>query len=326
MIAFLGAGNIATALALILGKRARRIALYSIEPEVIASINTHHQNPKYLPRHLLPTNVFATDNIREALKGARVVFIAVPSQAVAEVFSLALPHLEPDAVIVSVTKGFDPETFHPLILQQIELMPKEIQKRLVLLGGPAIANELAMSEVTGLVMASNERSACETIRTLLSHSQVQISLSSDMIGVGLCSALKNAYSIGLGLCDGLEVATNTKGFIFTTALQEMADLVEAAGGQRETTFGIAGLGDLFVSGNSFHAKNRLYGQKLVTSTSKDPQKLELTTVEGISACNTAVRLAKTHHVKTPLLDAIHACLERSQRFSLPFEKYLRGRT
>lgn len=325
MIAFLGAGNIASALALILGKRAKHVALYSIEPDVAENINKKHQNTTYLPGHILPASVFATESLSEALKGARFVFVALPSHAVAEVLSLARAYIEPDAIVVSITKGIDPETFHPLILKQIELMPREIQKHLVLLGGPAIANELAMGEVTGLVAASQHRPSCEAVRQTLSHGQVQISLSEDTVGVGLCSALKNAYAIALGLCDGLEVSTNTKGLIFTTALQEMADLVEAAGGLRETVFGIAGVGDLYVSGNSFHARNRLYGQKLVTSETKDHQKLGITTVEGVNTTKTAILLSKKRHLKTPLLQAIHECLERTHRFSLPFEKYLRGR-
>lgn len=324
MIAFLGAGNIASALALILGKRARSVALYSIEDEVVQSINTKHQNTKYLPGYTLPTSVFATGIISEALKDARFVFVAVPSYAVAEVLSLARPYIDPEAIVVSITKGIDPETFHPLILKQIEMMPSEIQKHLVLLGGPAIANELASGQVTGLVVASQHRPSCEAVRQALSRLQVHISLSEDPVGVGLCSALKNVYAIALGVCDGLEVSTNTKGLIFTTALHEMADLVEAAGGIRETVFGIAGVGDLFVSGNSVHARNRLFGQKLVTSDTKDPQKLGITTVEGISTAKTAVQLAKKRHIRTPLLEVIYECLEQEQCFSVPFEKYLRS--
>ncbi len=325
MIAFLGAGNIATALALILGKRARRIALYSIEPEVTQAVNKKHQNLKYLPGHLLPASVVATGDLHEALKGARFVFVALPSHAVAEVLSAARPWMEPGAIIVSLTKGIDPETFHPLILQQIEIMSREHQKHLVLLGGPAVANELASGQVTGLVAASHHRLSAEAVRQTLSHPQLHISLSDDTIGVGLCSALKNAYAICLGMCDGLQVSTNTKSLVYTTALQEMANIVEAAGGLRETVYGIAGVGDLYVSGNSFHARNRTYGQKLVTSETRDVQKLGLTTVEGINTTMTALLLAKKRNVHVPLLETIKLCLSRQSRFSLPFEKYLRGR-
>lgn len=325
MIAFLGAGNIATALALVLGKRAKRVILYSIESAVTQSINEIHQNTKYLPDLLLPDSVCATDNLEEALRGARFVFVAVPSSAVAEVLSAARAYIEPNAIIISLTKGIDPETFHPLILKQIELMPRELKIRLVILGGPAIANELASGQVTALVAASAEREASEAVQQTLSHARVHISLSDDVIGVGLCSAIKNAYTIGLGMCDGLEVSMNTKGFIYTTALQEMADLVEAAGGRRDTTFTIAGAGDLFVSGNSPHARSRLYGQKLVTSDSKNPHDLGIITVEGIAATRAAFQLSKMHSIKTPLLDTIHECLMRPDQFSLPFAKYLNGR-
>ena len=325
MIAFLGAGNIATALALVLGKRAKRVTLYSIESVVTKSINETHQNSKYLVDSILPRSVTATDSIEEALKGARFVFVAVPSSAVAEVLSAAQPYIEPNAIVVSITKGIDPETFHPLILQQIELMPRKLKIRLVILGGPAIANELASGQVTALVAASCHREAREAVQQTLSHAQMRISLSDDVIGVGLCSAIKNPYSIALGLCDGLNVSMNTKGFIYTTALQEMADLVEAAGGQRDTAFTIAGAGDLFVSGNSRHGRNRRYGEKIATSKSKDPHELGIQTVEGIIATHAAILLAKKHGLKTPLLNTIDECLSRKSHFSLPFEKFLKGR-
>lgn len=325
MIAILGAGNIATALALLLGKRVEAIALYSIEASIIQEVNKNHQNTKYLPGHLLPTTVFATDSIKEALHGAHFVIVALPSHAVAEVFSAASRYLEPDAIVVSITKGIDPETFYPLILQQIGIAPEEIQKRLVLLGGPAIATELALGQTTGMVIASRDKSAAEEVRLLFASTVIQTFLSEDMIGVGLASALKNAYAIAFGLCDGLEVSTNTKALIFSIALQEIADLVVAAGGQRETVFGIAGVGDLFVSGSSFHARNRKYGQKLVTSTTSNPQELGMTTVEGINTTHTAIELAQKWGLKTPLLETIGACLKCTHHFSLPFEKYLRGR-
>ncbi len=325
MIAFLGAGNIATALALVLGKRARRVKLYSIEAVVTRSINEHHQNSKYLPDAILPPSVTATDSIEEALKGASFVFVALPSSAVAEVLSIARPHIEPNAIIVSITKGIDPETFHPLILKQIELIPKEYQNRLVILGGPAIAYELASGQVTALVAASEHLEAAEAVQHALSHARVHISLSKDVIGVGLCSALKNAYAIALGLCDGFSVSTNTKGYVYTTALQEIADLVEAAGGQRSTAFTIAGAGDLFVSGNSFHARSRLYGEKLVTSESKQPEDLGISTVEGIAATYAAVQISRKYNLKTPLLTVIAECLARDKQFSQPFERYLQGR-
>ncbi len=325
MMAFLGAGNIATALALLLEKRARQVTLYSVEESVSETINHQHINQKYLPGFVLPPKICASNSIHDALFGARFVFVAVPSHAVADVLSAARPHISPDAIIVSITKGIDPETFHPLILKQIEILPAELQKNLVILGGPAIANELAAGQATGFVLASKNHEAALAIQRALAHGQVRISLSDDMIGVGLCSGLKNAYGIALGLCDGLHLSVNAKALIYTTALQEMALLVTTAGGKFETVFGLAGAGDLFVTGNSPHSRNRTYGEKLVHAKSSAPETLGLTTVEGISAVNIAREMAHKHKLHLPLLVAINSCLKRSSNFSEPFASYLRGR-
>lgn len=325
MIAFLGAGHSATALAIVLAKRPKPIALYSIEPTVTRSINETHRNDKYLPDSVCPDNIFATDSLEEALKGAHFIFVALPSSAIAEVLSSAHRFIEPHAIIISITKGIDPETFRPLILEQMGVIPQELQTRFVILGGPTIASELASEQATAFIVASEDPEASEEVRQALSHARVHISLTQDVLGVGLCSAFKHAYAIALGFCDGLHVSANTKGFIFTMALQEMADLVEAGGGQRATTFTIAGAGDLFVSGISAYGKNRTYGEKLIASQSKNPEDFHLFGVEGIAITKTAFLIARHHGIKTPLLDVIYECLSKESDFSLPFEKYLRER-
>lgn len=325
MIAFLGAGNIATALALIVSKRAKHVTLYSVEETVSETINKEHVNHKYLPGFSLPSNIRATNSIDDALLGARFVFVAVPSHVVADVLSAARPHIPPDAIIVSITKGIDPETFHPLILKQIEILPTELQKNLVILGGPAIANELAAGQITGLVVASQNEEAALAVRQALAHSQVRISLSNDVIGVGLCSGLKNAYGIALGMCDGLDLSMNAKALIYTTALQEISLLVIAAGGKAETVYGLSGAGDLFVTGNSAYSRNRSYGEKLVNTKTLAPETMGLTTVEGISAVSAAQQIAKKYKLHLPLLEAVNSCFKKSSNFVEPFTNYLHGR-
>lgn len=322
-IAILGAGNMASALALALARHKRPIHMYSIEPDVEADICVNHRNEKYLAGHRFPANVTASSDISAVLNGAVEVFLAVPSFAMKEVLTKARPFLHPKAVLASIIKGLDPKTHEPLIISEAKLLPPAIRKRLCTIGGPAVATEMATGSPTGLVIGGKDKAACLRIKHLLEYKHIKVEISSDLLGVGLGGALKNPYAIALGICDGLKFPTNGKALVLTVALKEMAHIMHEAGAKPETAMGLSGLGDLFVTGMSPHGRNRTYGERLIGAKSKDPKMLGLTTVEGIAATKAATKLVKQHKIKAPLLMTIAACLNSKSNYEQPFIRYMR---
>lgn len=320
MLTILGAGKIATALAVALSQRSRRALLYSIEPDVIQEINQKHTNKKYLPEATLPSHVIATNDITEAVSEAKFLFIAVPSNAVASVLAAARPHLHPEVIIVSITKGIDPETLEPLILHQASILPMSLRERIVLLGGPVSASELVRSSITALVAASRHLEYAELVRQTFEHACVRFRTTTDVIGVGLSSTLKNVYCLALGMCDGLKFTNNVKAIVFTSAIEEMCALVTAAGGKSETVLQLAGIGDLYVSSHSKHSQNRSFGQRLAQSGVKKQQPLPA--LEGVAALKHALKLANQHQLPTPLLHTIEACLYGKTLSTKPLQRYL----
>lgn len=322
-IAILGAGNMATALAVNLARHGRPVRLYCIEPDVEEDIHTHHRNQKYLADVVLPPTIVASHDISFVTEGADTLFIAVPSFAVAEVMQKALPHLSPNVVIASISKGLDPDTLDPLIIKEGALLPPSLKEQLTTLGGPAIANEMTKGSPTAFVAASKDPYGANHIKSLLETEHVKVATSTDLLGVGLAAALKNPYAIALGMCDGLKHPTNAKAFLLTIAIDEMSSILEAVGAHTETAHGLAGLGDLIVTGFSPHGRNRTYGERLAGASSKEPKDLGLTTVEGIHATELAAKLATRLGVHAPLLESITRCLKADSCFTQPFETFLR---
>ncbi len=321
-IAILGAGNMASALALNLARHKCEVRLYSIESDVTEELNTKHQNTKYLAGHAFPKHVRATSSIKETVLGADVVFVAVPSFAVKDVIQQAKPFLKKNVIIASITKGIDPNTLEPLVIAEAHSLPHELRKRVCSIGGPAIANEMAKGSPTALVIAGGDAKSTQTIKRLLETPAVKATVSRDIKGVGLAAALKNPYAIALGMCDGLQYPTNAKALVFTIAIEEMSDILRRAGARPETVTGLAGLGDLIVTGLSPHGRNRTYGERLVGAKSKEPKDLDLITVEGIAATVLAVKLARSLKANTPLLFAIDQCLRAKKDFEKPFVTFL----
>lgn len=327
-IAILGAGNMASALALNLARHGRPVRLYCIEADVEEEIRRNRTNSKYLAGHHFPKNVSASNDLVGVVDGADAVFVVVPSFAVSNVLTQARPHLAKDAIIASVSKGLDPKTLEPIVESESRLLPPALRRRICALGGPAIATEMAKGSPTGIVIASKDRRGAETIKLLLSSASVKVTTSQDVRGVGLASALKNAYAISLGLCDGLKLPMNAKALVLTIALEELSTLLKACGADKKTAYGLAGLGDFAVSGFSSHGRNRTYGEHLVGAKTKDPKAFGLMTVEGIVATALALRLArKTKAIKAlPLLAAIDRCLRARKDYAEPFIGYLKHLT
>ncbi len=313
----------ASALALNLARHKRPIRLYCIEADVEEDMRKNACNTKYLAGHTFPKHVTASANLESVLKDAEDVFVAVPSFAVAEVMQKAKPFLSSKTKsIASITKGIDPKTLKPLVMAEAQLLPTKLRKKICTLGGPAIATEMAKGSPTGFVIAGPDKATNERVKKLMQTEHVKCSTSLDLLGVGYASAFKNAYAIALGMCDGLKYPTNAKALLLTIAIEEMEHLLVKAGAKLETASGLAGLGDLIVTGMSPHGRNRTYGERLIDAKSKTPADLGLGTVEGIAATAQAIKLARRVKAKTPLLDAIDRCLRSSKNFGHPFVAYL----
>ena len=81
--AILGAGSWGTALAIHLARRGVGVRLWARDPAIAAGIGARRRNPYYLEDIELPECVVATADLAEAVGGADVVLIAVPSEFVA---------------------------------------------------------------------------------------------------------------------------------------------------------------------------------------------------------------------------------------------------
>lgn len=323
-ISILGAGNMASALALNLARHKRPVRLYCIEEDVEADLKKNRCNTKYLAGHRFPKNITASSDIALVLKDAEDIFIAVPSFAVTEVMELAKPFLGRKVKsIASITKGLDETTLKPLVMSEANVLPAHLRKLICTLGGPAIGKEMAKGSPTGFIIAGRDKPVLQRVKKLLETHTVKCATSTDLIGVGMASALKNPYAIALGFCDGLQYPTNAKAMMLAIAVEEMEHIILNAGGHIDTATGLAGLGDLIVTGMSPHGRNRTYGERLVGAKSKLPADLGLGTVEGIAATALAVKLARRLKIKTPLLDTIDRCLRNKHHFEQPFVYYLK---
>ena len=217
MVSIIGGGSWGTALAIHVAKNAGAVRLWAREPEVVAGIRTRHRSPWYLPDVEIPPRVDATTDIAEAVQGASLVVVAVPSEFFAATLKSAGPI--PDAVpIVTATKGFDPVRH----LRMSEVVGEQFPRaRVAALSGPTFAREVALGRPTAAVIASRDDALAATLQTRLGSREFRLYANRDVVGVETGGALKNVMAIATGLVDGLGLGENARAALITRGLAEM---------------------------------------------------------------------------------------------------------
>ena len=332
-VAILGAGNLGTTLGIVLNGgvpgiragRSRDVVLWTIEPDVARDIRENHLNSKYLPEVALPRDLGVTGDLSEAIGGAAVILVTVPSKVVREVARQLGKALlasggagaAPDGgeaapFIVSGSKGLEAGTYLRMTEVLAAELPPPLASRVLAMSGPSIAHELSRGTPTAVVLAGRDPRPAREVRRILATPILRFQISRDVPGVELAGVLKNAYALAFGLCDGLGLGLNTKAALLTRALPELARLGAALGGKRATFFGLAGLGDLVGTGLSDHSRNRRMGEELARRKPADEAMSSIPgVVEGIGSVRLARDLAARHHLRLPLLDGIAAAIEQT---------------
>src|SRR5438128_10498629 len=110
-IAIIGAGAWGTGLSIVLGRKGvHDVRLWAREPEVRQAISSKRINELFLPGQAVSENLFVTGDLAEALRDAEIVISVMPSQHCRSLFQQMAPHLKPETLIVSATKGLEETT------------------------------------------------------------------------------------------------------------------------------------------------------------------------------------------------------------------------
>ncbi len=305
MIAIVGGGSWGTALAIHLARSAGAVRLWAREPEVVEGIRTRRRSPWYLPDLEIPSGVAATTEVAEAVRGASLVVVVVPS----EFFAATLKSVGPlsDAVpIVTATKGFDPERH----LRMSEVVGEQFpHARVAALSGPTFAREVALGRPTAAVIASRDDALAGELQKRLGAREFRLYANRDVVGVEAGGALKNVMAIATGLVDGLGLGENARAALITRGLAEMTRLAVALGAMPATLAGLAGLGDLVLTCTGSLSRNRQLGIALTRGeTVAAVEDRTRMVAEGVRTVTSALALARRHGVSMPICQEVGAVL------------------
>ncbi|HEK85116.1 MAG: NAD(P)H-dependent glycerol-3-phosphate dehydrogenase [Candidatus Saccharicenans sp.] len=308
-----GAGSWGSAFAYYLGRLGFPTRLWVREEDIFLDLLQTRINRTFLPGYFFPQTVTFHKNLAEAVDGAEVIYIAVPSQYCRQVYLRLSDFLEKGQAVVSLTKGLEQKTQKRMTEVMKEVFPKEKKIKTAVLSGPSFAREVAAGHPTALVLASRDKNLARELQATISSLQLRIYTSSDVVGVELCGAVKNIIAIAAGISDGLGYGNNSRASLITRGLVEMTRLGLALGARKETFSGLAGLGDLVLTCTSEMSRNYHVGLELTRGKSLRQILSEMRMVaEGVRNTLTVFKLAHQKKIEMPICQRVYEVLYHGQ--------------
>ena len=309
-IAVIGGGSFGTIVANIIALNNHDVLFWMRSDELVDELNSRHENIHYLPGYIISERVVATENMKEAVADASIIFVAVPSSSFREVVQQVVVHAPADSMLISTTKGIEAGSFK--LMSQI-LTEEAPLARIGVLSGPNLAKEIAKKHPTGTVIASNYEEVRETVQRILCSDSFKVYTNDDMFGVELGGSLKNIYAIIAGLSAAIGMGHNTNSMLVTRGLTEMARFGRELGADPMTFLGLAGVGDLVVTCSSPLSRNYRIGQILGTGKSiKEAVKEVGQVAEGVNTVKLVKEKSDELGVDMPLVTGLYRIMYENQ--------------
>lgn len=311
-IALLGDGAWGTAVATVLAHNGHAVKIWCYNRELVEQINSKHVNNKYLPGITLSPLITASHDLKEVVTNASIIFQAIPVKYLRATLAPIRDQVSKNIGLVSLSKGIEQETLAlpTQIIQEIF----GAQHPVAAVSGPSFARDVAHQQPVAMVVAAQQQKFADQISGLLANNYITIELSQDLAGVQAVGALKNVIALAAGIAEGAGYSESTRACIVTKGMQELAIVANAVGAQRETVYGLAGLGDLILTSYSGQSRNLQVGKRLGQGQSLENILAQTGyTPEGINTLRSVTQLAQKHKLSLPLCQVLSAVVAGTKK-------------
>lgn len=315
-VAVIGAGSWGTTVAAIASRSAPTL-LWARRSALGEAIDQRHENPDYLPGITLPDGLRATASLRDAVDGASLVIMAVPSHGFRSVLTDLAPHVAPRVPLLSLAKGLEQGTHLRMTELVAQILPGHPAG---VLTGPNLAREVVAGQPAATVVAMTDEASAREVQELLRTESFRVYTNPDLVGCETAGATKNVLAIAAGIIQGLGLGDSSLAALITRGLAELGRFGVAMGGDPMTMAGLAGVGDLVATCTSRLSRNRTVGELLGQGRSLDEVLADMRMVaEGVKSARPLLELAALHGVEMPIGQQVVDILEglRSPAEAIP---------
>lgn len=320
-IVIFGSGAFGTAMAQLLSKRNDNIFIYGINKEEIDDIKNNHQNSKYFKNKLSPF-IKATTDLKEGLKDAKIIMIAIPSFAVKNLLKDIVKNLNNPVYIINLSKGYDLEKNESISTLVFENIPSKLNLDVVKLSGPSYAKEVINNAPTIFNFASLKEDTFKKLKKYFDIEKIKIVYTNELEGVELLSVFKNIYAIALGINKGLGYQKNAEALLFYQILEEMKLVLKIMKIKESLVYEVSGLWDLYLTGTSRESRNFNTGY-LIGENNKVDEDIFSTkkTTEGIISLKAMKNFLAKNNIHLIVFDLLYKIIYEKNNPRKVFENF-----
>lgn len=300
-VCIIGSGSWGCALAIHAAKIGHNVKIWSFAQKEADLINKERKCI-FLPMATMPENIYCTTDIKEAVEGSDIILHVTPSKFFRDTLNKYKEYITTQPVVIC-SKGFELATLSTLN----DVAEQEIPNvKIGAFSGPSHAEEVSLEIPTAIVAASKDYDVQYLIQDTFMNENMRVYTSNDIQGVELGGALKNIIAFCAGVAAGIGLGDNSFAALVTRGLGEIARLGVKLGGEKETFYGLSGLGDLIVTCLSEHSRNRKAGKLIGQGKTLEEAKKEVgMVIESIDNIDVAYELGKKNDVYMPIIETVY---------------------
>lgn len=300
-ISILGSGAYGMAIASVLHYNKHSIKMWTNSNEEANYLNANRRSPKV--NYDIPSDIIISTNMKDVVSDSDVIIFATPSEFAGSV-SREVSNYYNSQYIGIASKGIDNKS----LLCLSDVIKININTDLIaVISGCTFASDMVRESVLGLNVASKNLDTLNVISSILENDYLSVYKTNDVIGTEICGAVKNIMAIGSGIISGMGYPESSSAMFMTLATKEIAHLIKCLGGDVNTIFSFAGIGDLILTCSSKESRNftlgNMIGKKIDT---KDY--IKNTTIEGLYTLKAIVDIAKKNNINMPITMMINSVI------------------
>ncbi len=302
-IGIIGAGSWALALASLLFNNGHEVMLWTKNEDDIKEFKETRGLKRYLPNIKFDEKISVTNDKKEVILDKDIIITALPSSVTTIVLKDFKDYFKSNQVILNVSKGFEKETCERLSVAIKKIVPI---CEVAVLSGPSHAEEVANKMYTAVVIATPNVKLQKELSDVFSNDYFRVYGNTDIVGVEIGGALKNIIALAVGVTKGLGQGDNLMAALMTRSMVEVAKVGIKMGANPTTFAGLTGFGDLVVTCNSEHSRNRRAGKLLGEGYSFEEVKKEVGMVIESFDCLIIVKgLIDKYKIEAPIIEALY---------------------
>ena len=299
----LGTGAFGVGLGLSLYENNHEVTLWTKFEDEMAYLLKHRKSPT-LPNVSIDEDINFTTDLKRAVEDKEFIIIVVPAGAVRSVVEELKEYIKENQHICIASKGIEQDTCNFVYDVVKEYINTD---NICVISGPTFAIDVANKVPVGLSLASTNPETIAIAKKALENKHIKLRETDDILGVEVCGSIKNVVAIASGILSGMNLPISTQAMLITESANDIKELIDALGGNKNTILSFAGFGDILLTCTSEKSRNFTLGHKI---GSKAPKReisnyIKTNTIEGLYTLKSISKLIEEKNICMPIVNLLN---------------------